>query len=835
MKYRYFSYIFSITCLTCGLFPTKQASAQGLKFSGLEQTIERRTSMDIFNGKSVRFDDFMDLGFQVYMFPEDNGRFGYFLRAKEAEEDGRIWNLSYDASLGKDNITIRLNEEGRLSIIKAEIPRKEMAELKWHNIRLHLDFKADKATLTVNGTSFEGDFTTRHNHIKADIIFGVCDYIIDVPSFAMRNLEISSSNMSCSFPFTESEGNTVHDSNGKATGRVTNPTWMIKDSSQWQKIKSLSLPSNAGSGYDETGHRFYYFDKDNILFYNLTQNKVETRQYANACPQDIGAGDNFTHGGKIILYEPSGHLTSKRNATAILQMDSLVWRPISNHGTGKQMFHHTGFINPGDSTYCIFGGYGNMMYNGDFYALERQTGRWTTRWEQSNIICPRYFVSSGVDGKYAYFFGGMGNESGEQVVGRKYFYDFHRLDLENGTFEKLWTLPTPENNYVPVQSMVIDGDYAYTLCYPEYLSDSYLTLHRFRISDGEDTVLGETIPICSDKLFTHARLYLDRELEMMFAITQTFTDDVSSTLDIYKINWPVIFESTSFEDIRKEKQIRFGIWAIILMLAGVSLAVVFVIHRRRKIEESFMKVQNLRERKKMHADTKTGNSIKLFGQFEIIDNRGNDISNLINGQQRDIFLLIAKYSGNGGISSERLSKIIWPDKEDDKVKNSRGVAINKLRNSLSGVEGLRLVFHDGLYALEISAPASCDLFRFEKLTSENDPELDSLLDIAFRGKFLAFSDNPIFDTWKSKIDDKLSGILLGSIELCAKRKDYVSVVEISDVLLSIDPLDETALKYYIWAMKAMRHNEDALVRYSKFSTEYRNIHQEEFPLAFQDL
>lgn len=446
-------------------------------------------------------------------------------------------------------------------------------------------------------------------------------------------------------------------------------------------------------------------------------------------------------------------------------------------------------------------------------------------------MCPRYFVSSGTDGENAYFFGGMGNSSGEQVVGRRYFYDFHRLDMRSGEMELLWTMPQPGENYVPIRSMVIEGGYAYVLCYPEYKSDSELTLHRMRLSDGEDTVLEDNVYICSDRLLTNAMLYIDKDLEKLFAVTQISRDDVSSKLDIYQINWPVVFDNQTYEDIRKGRMIRMcAVLLLLLLIAAVAAALLYR-YRVGKLNDTYIKT--IARREKNHAaEQLIPNTIRLFGQFEIIDAAGHNISNLINGQQRDILLLIVKYSNRGGISSERLSKIIWPDKEEDKVKNSRGVAINKLRSSLSGVTGLSILYENGSYRLVTDDDLQCDYFEFYRLAHDGKPDLERILRVVSRGKFLGFTDNEIFDSWKSSVEDKTISLLHEEAQTRTEVKDWATVMEIVDALFLFDPLDEQALHFAIRCLKTLRHSEEARIRYADFANEYRVMNGEEYPVPF---
>jgi hypothetical protein len=78
----------------------------------------------------------------------------------------------------------------------------------------------------------------------------------------------------------------------------------------------------------------------------------------------------------------------------------------------------------------------------------------------------------------------MGNESGEQTVGRKYYYDLYKIDLTTKQISKLWEIPWERDNVVPVRGMVILNDSSfYTLCYPEHFSESLLKLYRFSLKD----------------------------------------------------------------------------------------------------------------------------------------------------------------------------------------------------------------------------------------------------------------------------------------------------------------------------------------------------------------
>lgn len=59
----------------------------------------------------------------------------------------------------------------------------------------------------------------------------------------------------------------------------------------------------------------------------------------------------------------------------------------------------------------------------------------------------------------------------------------------------------------------------------------------------------------------------------------------------------------------------------------------------------------------------------------------------------------------------------------DKVKNSRGVAINHLRKILKELDGIELVYEKGCFRFTLSSVFYCDYLRFMAIVAENCREL----------------------------------------------------------------------------------------------------------------
>ena len=830
---RFIAHIYStppklILCIfSCLSILSADAYAQGLKFSGLECRIDERTSLDVFGNGTRTFHDWFEMEFMMATFPKAD--FGYIFRIKETEAPYRIWNLSYDGR-GQGAVSVRINEEGRYSLIKEVFPREDMQDMHWTNVRIAFDLKKDSVFLSIAGHEYMAAAEDLPDRFSPEIWFGKSDHIIDVPAFALRDLTIGDRHKSYTFRFDEVDGEIARDTRKSVKARIENPIWMTDESMHWRELADMTFPTNAGAVYNHERKEFYYFDREQIRIVNTMAESVTEKTFTSPCPVELVLANCFVSddGSELYAYELQYEdRDTTRCSIASLDLDSMEWTCRSFSQLKTPMHHHTSFwTNMG---YTIFGGFGEMKYNGSFYLLDKDM-KWKEIWSDGNsTIFPRYFTSGGTDeqGKHVYIFGGMGNESGEQIVGRHYYYDLHRIDTETGKAERLWDLEWKQTNMVPVRSMAIKGDYIYTLCYPEHISDSQLHLYRISILDGTYEILDDPIQITSDKILTNANLWYDDDLKKLYASVQVFDDDIRSELKLYSLSFPPVF---SLE--KKHSSLWWGLLlALIIAAAGYAAAALCRIRKARMQESQDEAVSG----KKIFRQELKANSIYLFGDFMVLDSNGQDITLTFTKQQRQLLCLLLKYSDKDGISSRKLSNILWPDKDESKVKNSRGVAINYMRKLLKPIDGVSLVSNDAHFKLEYGDSFYCDYLDLMRLLSSDSPDKKKILDIISKGKFMAFMNDPVFDSFKEKVEDSITPILHKEIEKRCASRDYTAVTEIAEMIFNVDPLDEQALAYLIKALRKLKRNDDALVQYAKFAAEYRKVYDSEYNVPFDKI
>lgn len=827
--------------------------SQGLKFAGLEQPIDKRTSYNVFGTSSPEFAGRLEISFDMALYHESE--IGYIFRIKNKAEQ-KVYNLFYDGQ--GDRIVFMLNDEGYSSLIRAEIGTGVLENKNWIRTSVTFDMDSDTVFFSVADSTWSAHVPGMPDRWRPEINFGKSDYIIDVPSFAIKNLRVGGQ---YSFQMAERFGTEVHDSRGRSVGKVSNPEWMMNDFYIWKHLCSMSSGAVSASVYDPESKEVYYFNRDSIRRYNVRSGEMTVSAFRNRCPVQMTLGTCFLDAARKRLYAYEvwyEHEEMKDSASvACLDLETLRWRTLSREQLPMQMHHHGGWFDQARSRYTIFGGFGNMHYNGTFYSFDLNSRQWrTSPAVTGESICPRYFTSMGYDRNTStlYVYGGMGNESGEQAVGRRYLYDLYSVDMATGNVSRLWSTDLHRENVVPVRSMYIDGAGSfYTLCYPESISRSALTLYRFSIKDGSFVTLADTIPIMSDKITTNANLYYDSGMEKLYALVYESDDDVSNSLSVYSLS--LLPALAGAGDSPEGISSAGGGIGVIFIVTGtaVAAAVLLLLARksRKKVSGHDGKRSVAEEEtppaveddvpdigRRSEKASQIHNSIYLFGGFTAITADGRNITSNFSPMQQKLFCVVLYHTPSGGIATGRLGTILWPDRQGESVKNLRNATLNHLRKALSDLKGVNVVYKNGSYRIDTDGDFYCDYLRFMEITAAetmSDKDIEELADILSGGGFMESMEDISLDPIKENVGQSVMRALPPVVKTVYDRKRYADVIAFCEALYRIDPFNDFALKYYVSALCRMKRTDEALLRYSTFIVEYRKVYEEDYPYRFEDL
>ena len=834
---------------------TMFAYSQGLLFQANDKQIKERTSLQIFSEEEIPcFTKNFQLSFELSI--RDFDTFGYVFLLKE--DQGKMkYSFTY-TYLDGDNSTFKFNTDGKENHYSLNL-RNDALAYQWIPVSFTFDLQHDLLTIHIGDNEKEIKTLGLKAPFCPQLFFGRHDYILDMPTFAIRNLKLEGDkSYSCTFPLNENEGEEVHTSTGKVQGTVVNPVWLINGSYHWEKLFEYHSQTPSGITFEPDSQRLIVFSQDSLLTYNLLKRQSQTSSYANRLPVKLQLATHFmnTTDGKLYVYElnnlPLGDVT-----VAALDLNKWEWEQTGTAALPVQLHHHDGFWDETTGKYLIFGGFGNKRYNNTLLEYDISTDRFDTLSYSGDRIIPRYFSGMAVNKnrEHVYIFGGMGNESGEQSVGRNYLQDFYLLDKKQKTVRLLWQ-NTSEHRLVVARDMILTPDekYVYALCYPEYLSDTYLQLYRLTVADGTVKILGDSIPMRSEEIMTNANLYYNSLTHEYYCTTAEFDKEGHTVIRTYVLAAPpVSLDEIRSYGARSSLALSWG-W-LIAAVGGISLfgiGFLFVRKRRRKLSEKILKqspapepvsaptepgknvsVKTAPSREKIEELIVRPNAIYIFGSFTVTDRNGRDITHLFSSRLRLVFVYVLLHSTHNGVLSASLNEVFWPDKPDDKVKNLKGVTINQIRKNLTELDGVELVYDKGYFRL-VFTDCYCDYFRFRML--KNAEEVENELGILLmRGKFLEGMDAGMMDHFKQKVEEFLASFLPLEIERLYQQHKYDAVIRFCNVLFRVDPVSELALAYCIHALHHIGSTQEAIMQYSLFVREYKQMMNEDYSTSYADL
>lgn len=830
------------------------AYSQGLLFQANDKEIKERTSLQIFQeGEIPCFTKNFQLSFELSI--RDFDTFGYVFLLKE-DQGKTKYSFTY-TYLDGENSTFKFNTDGKENHYSLNL-RNDALAYQWIPVSFAFDLQQDVLTIRIGDNEKKITSLGLKDTFCPHLFFGRYDYILDMPTFAIRNLKLEGDRShSYTFPLNENEGEEVHTSIGKVLGTVVNPVWLINGSYHWEKLFEYSFQTPSGITFEPDSQRLIIFSQDSLLTYNLLKRQPQKYSYSNKLPVKLQLATHFmnTTDGKLYVYElnnlPLGDAT-----VAALDLNNQEWKQTGVAALPVQLHHHDGFWDETTGKYLVFGGFGNKRFNNTFLEYDIEGDRWDTLSYSGDRIIPRYFSGMAVNKnrEHIYVFGGMGNESGEQSVGRNYLHDLYLLDRKQQSVRRLWQNAS-DHRLVVARDMILTPDekYIYALCYPEYLSDTYLQLYRLTVDDGTMKALGDSIPMRSEEIMTNANLYYNSLTHEYYCTTTEFDKKGHTVIRTYVLSAPpVSLDEIRSYGSRSSLEIRW-LWIMagigVLLLAG---GVLFVRKKRGKQRNAVLESSSVlmsppvgREPDKSVQGKETlakedfesslvrPNAVYLFGPFTVIDRNGRDITHLFSSRLRQVFIYILLHSTHNGVLSASLNEVFWPDKPDDKVKNLKGVTINQIRKNLAELDGVELVHDKGYFRL-VFTDCYCDYFRFRTL--KNAEEVENELGILLmRGKFLDGMDAGMMDHFKQKVEEFLSSFLPLEIERLYQQHKYDAVIRFCDVLFRVDPVNELALAYGMHALNHTGSSQEAILQYSLFVREYRQMMNEEYSTSYAEL
>jgi DNA-binding SARP family transcriptional activator len=841
-----FFYLYKTFFLLLFTFQFLDGKAQGLLFNSNDSLLTKRTSLRVFSNDVPEFHDHLYINFDLSLW--DNAHLGYVFNLAEKDNS---YSLSY--LYMNSSGFLNFNIDRKSNKIQIPLDKSMLKKGKWIKVRMDFDLKGDKVNLYINNKLYQATELGFKDQTEGNLIFGKNQFYTEVPNMAIKNLSVGDDNRTYVFPLDEWKGTEVHDQEGDVTGTVDNPVWLINESYFWKPVYTHSFKQVVGLNFNTIDQNLFIFKKDSLITVDSESKRAIATPYQNPLPVPIVLGKSIYNSreNKCYVYDlfdiPKG-----MPSVASLSMDknNLKWEAIGKTILPQQRHHHNMFYNLGQDTIYLFGGYGGYKYYNKFLKYDAGKDSWIEVPFKGDNITPRFFAATGSSDNpdEILLFGGYGNESGNQIVGGKQFYDLYRINLKTHTIKKAWSIhPQNKEVFVPANNLILSPDkkYFYALCYPHEIAKTEIRLYKFSIQDGFYEVVSAPIPVTSERIESDINLFFNHKTNEFFCTIQEFTDRINSSVKIYSLLAPPVSTAAYLKSqapLQSHSHLLLYLGIGVVITLGVFM--VIIVKRKRLVgfPEPGMPFAPMPQPVIEKQDIgKKQNAVYLLGEFIVYSKNGRDITYLFSPKIKQLFILILVNSyGFTGITSKKISLLLWPDKDVAKTKNIKGVTFNHLRSIISDLNGIELTFQNDNYLFKFSEELFCDYFIISELIKEsqwgnNDQKVLEHFDLISRGTLLSDMSDQWLDDFKNNYDEQLVGMIQPILIKHYDSGDSRLVPDLAKMILDIDPFNDTALKYQLKGIRKQKGIEQARKVYDQFTAEYKRSFGTDYQTSFEKI
>jgi DNA-binding SARP family transcriptional activator len=820
----------------------------GLFFSSHEVNQDQRTSLDLTPGKPLYLKKGFSLEFEANFRYRDKHLYGNIF--KIIGDDNL--NIDFAARTEKSNLIsnnfwIVVKDTMLFKYNWSDIPRGDYD--KWIHFKLEINVEASSITCTINGHKIVKKTKDIKGIENWEIIFGKSKYTdfstTDVCPMSVKNIKLFDQNNTLirHWPLGKhTANNKIYDNLTNDEAIVENAKWLIDQHVFWQKNKDFEFDNLLGTAKDEEGERIFFIDSKAVYVYSIPDERIDTLNYTQnqlRCESTEFIYNKFKD--ELIAYSIDEQTYNN------FDFKNLKWHNQENECQQTYYLHHNKMISPIDSTLVTFGGYGYYNYKSVIKNYIPNSQK-LLNFDISNQISPRYLSSSGILNENSFLvFGGYGSSSGDQNINPRFYYDLYSLAFENSesrTVKKLWEFKNSDQApFVPVQSMVIDhnSDSFYTLTYNNTEYKTHLKLAQFGIKEQKMVVFPDSIPYKFLDIKSNADFFLDKNKSKLY--TMTIKDD---KVNLFSLTYPPLLA----EDIYQEEIIQPVIPSSLLLFILVVIVIVlivFVVLRKRSSKHSIeveveVEVINEEIQNISHSTTEKikKSAIYLFGGFQVYDNEGNDITNLFTPTLKQLFISILLYGvkNDKGISSNKLTELLWPNKTENKARNNRNTNISKLRFLLEKIGNLKLNNENTYWRINIENTVFCDYYFINNLlkqsTNNNLEELQiyELLNIVRNGEIMP----DIHTDWIEDFRNNIANLLIDDLSRISKSQDNLQMLGIiGSTILKYAPLNEYAISLKCKSLYALGKKGTAKNIYNSFCKKYHELLDAKYDKTFKEI
>jgi len=826
-------------------FNKSYSQSYGLGFYSHEVVQDQRTGLDLSPDKNLCFSQDFELCFDLNFFPKRDDYFGYILRVVVSNKENI--DLVYDKD-SKEKFHFKVIIGDRFTKIAFNIPPEELFN-KWNRVRLNLSIPDHKLTIKYGKYQSSADIALEKNACFK-FLFGANEYkqfkTSDNPPMKIKDIRIFEGNIQKYYwPLNEYDGEQVNELIENNNGRTAHPLWIKKLHYEWQKIGEFMVNGPASFSFDQKSDLVYVVERDSLKTFSVIDSKISSVAYKNKYISLRGNHSIFLEDKKELL---NFYIDQKTALRFDKKNDS--WSQSYNPITPiTDFWQFNKFYSQHDTSLYIIGGYGHFVYKNQIQKYNLSTGRWKDIIFTGDRFTPRYLAGLGLSGNGAYLIGGYGSSTGRQMLNPRNLYDLLFFDTKKKSITKIYDLNTSGEDFVFANSLVISkGDSSFFgLTFPRHRYNSELQLIKGSLHHSNFSKLGNKIPFIFHDINSFVDLFYSQSSNRFIAVT-TFRDSTDHTkINIYALNNPPLIKRDAAS---KAANATYYVLGSLLFLAGI-IALLFYRKIKKKQfdipEESMLDKSNVLESDKMLIDEpniilapeKVRNSIFLFGDLQVYDDNGCEITKQFTPLIKELFLVIMLYTirWERGISSDKLKELLWYDKSTESARNNRSVNIAKLKNILEQISTCSVSKETGYWRFNSdSAKVFIDYQKYIDIVKDkknlNKQKIRELAQIIKRGAFLSIVNYEWLDPFKAEISNDIIDAYIIFSHSIKISEDPELLIEIANYIFYFDSVNEEAMVTKCKALVHMGKHSQAKNTYQDFCKEYKILYNDEFQRSF---
>lgn len=733
--------------------------------------------------------------------------------------------------------------------IEVPFDASKCEEGKWFNVSLKILKKNQFTSITLDGKTYVLSNVEIPTNSYYNIYFGPNDSgLSDVTPMAIANVVVTENEkVKHVFPLNESEGKYAFDTLSQARAKVENPIWLINSHHYWKHLGSYRAVKSCGITYDSRRSKLIIVNTDTLASLNIRNNTytlipIEAEQLAGFSGEAV-----YSNLKDIILYYNLYDGDGVTNPfISKLSTDGRVinYIPYTFH---NPLHHHATLWDESHQSLYIFGGYGNYSYSDKLLFFNESDNKWDSITTKGDRIAPRMhtIAGEGPQSNLFYIYGGIGNETGKQELGKEFYSDLYLLNIETKEIKRLWADSNQLSYLVPKRNLIYDNKENAVLFLCTNRNNGKIALYSFDVKTGKHKRVSNETLVNTNCINSTAYLFYDTNIQKYcMAVKQADDNKLEAKIEVFTLNYPAI----TYEQLNKFEKSNSSTWilSICICLSVIIIGFIFLRKKTKKVKTLKNNIGNKESSINEVSESLNGstdqkdNAIYLFGEFTVTNREGVNISARFSPKIKQILVLILLNSikHNEGISTEKLSLSIWTNKDVSEAKNIRGVTINHLRTLLKELDGISLVYEDEKWTLILEDQCYCDYkmaIELQKLNMNLD-SIRQILSILKRGALLpAFYQYEWFEKSKIEYDEFLFSLLENGLPVLYDNKHWNDTVLATNILFSFDRLNEPALRFKVIALSKLGKQESAQKTYDRFCKEYLICYNEKYKLKFSDI